>query len=85
MLYPQPAQVELLNPAAPTNEQLEVISQSAVEPPAVAPHARAPQSPAPSSGSELFGPDVNMNVPEYPDEPEFTLDPRAEDEGPLGM
>jgi hypothetical protein len=85
MLYPEPPQVELLNPAAPTNEQLEVIPRSAVEPPAVVPHAHAPQSPAPSSGSELFRPNVNMNVPEYPDEPEFTLDPRAEDEGPSGI
>jgi hypothetical protein len=28
---------------------------------------------------------IVTNVPEYPDEPEFTLDPRAEDKGPLGM
>jgi hypothetical protein len=85
MLYPQPPQVELLDLAAPANEQLEVISRSAVEPLAVVPHTCAPQSPAPSSGSELFRPDVNMNVPKYPDEPEFTLDPRAENKGPSGM
>jgi hypothetical protein len=60
MLYPQPPQVELLDPTAPTNEQLEVIPRSAVEPPAVAPHAHAPQSSAPSSGSDLFGPSVAM-------------------------
>jgi hypothetical protein len=49
------------------------------------PHARAPRSPADSSGSDLFRPDVNVNVPEYPDEPEFTLDPRAKDEGLSGI
>jgi hypothetical protein len=85
MLYPQPPQVKLLDPAAPTNEQLEVIPRSAVESPAVVPHTCTPQSPAPSSGSDLFRPNVNMNIPEYLNELEFTLDPWAKNEGPLGM
>jgi hypothetical protein len=84
-IYPQPPNVELLDPMASVSKQLEVIPHNAAEPPAVAPHPHAPRSPALSSESELFGPDVNMNAPEYLDEPEYTLDIRDVDDGPSGM
>jgi hypothetical protein len=84
-IYPQPPNVELLDPTASVSEQLEVIPRNATKPPAVAPHPRAPRSPVLSSESELFGPDMNMNAPEYPDEPEYTLDTRGVDDGPSGM
>jgi hypothetical protein len=84
-IYPQPPNVELLDPMVLVSEQLEVIPHNATEPPAVAPHPRTPRSPALSSESELFGPDMNMNAPEYPDEPEYTPDTRGVDDGPLGM
>jgi hypothetical protein len=67
------------------SKQLEIIPHNAAEPPAVAPHPCAPRSPALSSGSKLFGPDVNMNAPEYPDEPEYTPDTRGVDDRLSGM
>jgi hypothetical protein len=84
-IYPQLPNVELLDPMALVSKQLEVIPCNAAKPPAVALHPRAPRSPALSSESELFGPDVNMNAPEYPDEPEYTPDIRGVDDGPSGM
>jgi hypothetical protein len=84
-IYPQLPNVELLNPMASISEQLKVIPCNAAEPPAVAPHPCAPRSPALSSESDLFGPNVNMNAPEYPDEPEYTLDTTGVDDGPSGM
>jgi hypothetical protein len=84
-IYPQLPNVELLNPTALVSEQLEVIPRNATEPPAVAPHPHAPRSPALSSESELFGPDVNMNASEYPDEPEYTPDIRGVDNGLSSM
>jgi hypothetical protein len=38
-----------------------------------------------SSESELFGPDININVLDYPDELEYTLDTKGVDDGPSGM
>jgi hypothetical protein len=84
-IYPQPPNVELLDSMAPVSKQLEVIPHNTAEPPAVAPHPCTPRSPALSSESELFGPDVNMNAPEYPDELEYTPDNRGVDNGPSGM
>jgi hypothetical protein len=84
-IYPQPPNVELLNPTVSVNEQLEVIPCNATKPPAVAPHPCAPRSPTLSSESEIFGPNVNMNAPEYPDEPEYTPDTRGVDNRPSGM
>jgi hypothetical protein len=84
-LYPQPPNVELLDPNTPVGEQLEIIPHNAAKPPAVAPHPRVPRSPALSSESELFGPDVNMNAPDYPDKPEYTPDTRGVDDGLSGM
>jgi hypothetical protein len=84
-IYPQPPNVELLDPTASISKQLEVIPHNAAEPPTVAPHPRASRSPALSSESDLFGPNVNMNTPEYPDEPEYTPDTTGVDNGLLGM
>jgi hypothetical protein len=84
-IYPQLPNVELLDPTASISEQLKVIPRNTAEPPAVAPHPRAPRSPALSSESELFRPNVNMNAPEYPDEPEYTPDITGVDDGPSGM
>jgi hypothetical protein len=84
-IYPQPPNVELLDPTALVNEQLEVIPHNAAEPPAMAPHPCAPRFPALSSESKLFSPNVNMNAPEYPDELEYTPDTRGVDNGPSGM
>jgi hypothetical protein len=70
---------------ASISEQLEVIPHNAAKPPTVAPHPHAPRSPALSSESDLFSPDVNMNAPEYPDEPEYTPDTTGVDDGPSGM
>jgi hypothetical protein len=84
-IYPQPPNVELLDPTASISEQLKIIPHNAAEPPTVAPHPCAPRSPALSSESDLFGPDVNMNAPEYPDEPEYTPDTTGVDNGPSGM
>jgi hypothetical protein len=84
-IYPQPPNVKLLDPMALVSEQLKVISHNITEPPTVAPYPHTPRSPALSSESKLFGPNVNMNVPEYPDEPEYTLDTRGVDNGPSGM
>jgi hypothetical protein len=85
MCPPQPPNVELLNPMALVSKQLEVIPCNTTEPPTVAPHPRAPRSPALSSDSKLFSPDVNMNAPEYPDEPEYTLDIKGVDNGPSSV
>jgi hypothetical protein len=84
-IYPQLPNVKLLDPTALVSEQLEVIPRNTAKPPAVAPHPHAPRSPALSSGSKLFSPDMNMNVSEYLDEPEYTLDTRGVDNGPSGM
>jgi hypothetical protein len=84
-IYPQPPNVKLLNPMVSISEQLEVIPHNATEPPAVAPYPHASRSPALSSESELFGPDVNMNAPEYLDEPEYTPNTIGVDNGPSGM
>jgi hypothetical protein len=84
-IYPQPPNVELLDPTASVSEQLEVIPRNAAKPPAVASHPCAPRSPALSSESKLFGPNVNMNAPEYPHEPEYTPDIRGVDDGPSSM
>jgi hypothetical protein len=84
-IYPQPPNVKLLDPTMSVSQQLEVIPHNATEPPAVAPHPHTPRSLALSSESELFGPDVNMNAPEYLDEPEYTPDIRGVDDGPSDM
>jgi hypothetical protein len=84
-IYPQPPNVELLDPMAPVSKQLEVIPYNAAEPPAVAPHPHAPRSPALSSESKLFSPDMNMNAPEYSDKLEYTPDTRGVDDGLSGM
>jgi hypothetical protein len=73
------------DPNALVGEQLEVIPHNTAEPPTVAPHPCAPRSLALSSESKLFSPDVNMNGLDYPDKPEYTLDTRGADNGPLGM
>jgi hypothetical protein len=84
-IYPQLPNVELLDPTVLVSKQLKVIPCNTTKPPAVAPHPCAPRSPALSSESELFGPDVNMNAPEYLDELEYTPDIRGVDDGPSSM
>jgi hypothetical protein len=84
-IYPQLPNVELLNPIVSVSKQLEVIPHNTTKPPAVAPHPRAPRSPTLSSKSELFGPNMNINAPEYPDEPEYTPDIKGVDDGLSGM
>jgi hypothetical protein len=84
-IYPQPPNIELLDPMASISEQLKVIPCNATKPPAVAPHPCTPRSPALSSESKLFSPEVNMNAPEYPDELEYTPDTRGVDNRPSGI
>jgi hypothetical protein len=84
-IYPQLPNVKLLDSMVPVSKQLEVIPHNAAEFPAVALHPHAPRSPALSSESELFGPNVNMNALEYPDELEYTPDTRGVDDRPSGI
>jgi hypothetical protein len=70
---------------ASISKQLKIIPGNTTEPPAVAPHPHAPRSPALSSESDLFGLNMNINAPEYLDEPEYTPDTIGVDDGPSGM
>jgi hypothetical protein len=82
---PSTAQCRTTRSMVSVSEQLEVIPHNTAEPPAMAPHPHAPRSLALSSESKLFGPNVNMNAPEYLDELEYTPDIRGVDDGPSGM